>query len=541
MKRLILLPLALLTTLMSWAIMISPADFRVITKDGSVAYFCGGGSELTFNEEGTILTITSEGTNSVVSYAVDGIEAIEFDEAGTYRDKYSYAGTQIDVAMEAADETSYSEVEEQVITDDTHDDYGDFVENYAPKNTVVITYSGDKATYTGNPSGVRVVANGAHVTVTSTKKDIAYTLKGNTTNGSFKLYSDKKTQINLDNVSITNPTGAAINIQSGKTMLINIASNSTNILEDGATYTTSTGEDQKGALFSEGQLIFSGSGALEVKSHGGHGIVSDDYIRVRGGNITVNSVRDGINTNDRFVMYGGSLNVTAQEDGLDIGKGYIEIGGGKLTVNAGDEGITASYEGESNGSTDPAITPYIDIKGGLIKVTTTGEKGHALRAMSTLSMTGGIVQATTKGAGSKALMSEGDMTLTGGKVTAFTEGDALYEADLKEVSSSAAVRSKGKLTITDMTIGLKSTGNGAKAINNVGDIICRRSTVTAVTTGDRYVHGSLDSRARGITTDGKLTVEGGTLQVKSYDTPLHIIGTQTFSNKAVYAGYQLSK
>ena len=174
-------------------------------------------------------------------------------------------------------------------------------------------------------------------------------------------------------------------------------------------------------------------------------------------------------------------------------------------------------------------------------MTTTGEKGHALRAMSTLSMTGGIVQATTKGAGSKALMSEGDMTLTGGKVTAFTEGDALYEADLKEVSSSAAVRSKGKLTIADMTIGLKSTGNGAKAINNVGDIICRRSTVTAVTTGDRYVHGSLDSRARGITTDGKLTVEGGTLQVKSYDTPLHVIGTQTFSNKAVYAGYQLSK
>ena len=541
MRRLILLSFTLLTAMMSWGETTAPADFVVRLKDGSTLRFLGESTEMSFNAEGTVLSITNPNLYFNASYAIEGIESIDFLDPNEPAGGGSLDEPQVDVTIDPTDDTSYSEVKEQVITDEANDEYGDFIENYTPKNTVVITYNGDKATFSGNPSGVNVIAKGAHVTVTSSKKNIAYTLKGNTTNGSFKLYSDKKTQINLDNVSITNPTGAAINIQSGKTMLINIASNSTNILEDGATYTTSTGEDQKGALFSEGQLIFSGSGALEVKSHGGHGIVSDDYIRVRGGNITVNSVRDGINTNDRFVMYGGSLNVTAQEDGLDIGKGYIEIGGGKLTVNAGDEGITASYEGESNGSTDPAITPHIDIKGGLIKVTTTGEKGHALRAMSTLSMTGGIVQATTKGAGSKALMSEGDMTLTGGKVTAFTEGDALYEADLKEVSSSAAVRSKGKLTITDMTIGLKSTGNGAKAINNVGDIICRHSTVTAVTTGDRYVHGSLDSRARGITTDGKLTVEGGTLQVKSYDTPLHVIGTQTFSNKAVYAGYQLSK
>lgn len=538
MKRLILLPLALLTTVMSWATMIAPADFRVITKDGSVAYFCGFGTELSFSQDGTILTITTEGENSTVNYAVSGIEAIEFDQAGTYSDKYSYSGSQISVA---APTDEYSQAKEDVITDDTHDDYGDFIENYTPKNTVTITYDGDKATFSGNPSGVRVVANGAHVTVTSTKKDIAYTLKGTTTDGSFKLYSDKKTQISLSGVSITNPKGAAINIQSGKTMLIDITDGTQNHLEDGATYTTSMGEDQKGTFFSEGQLVFSGKGTLEVLSHGGHGIVSDDYVRVRGGNITVNSVRDGVNTNDRFIMYGGTLTVEAQQDGLDIGKGYIEIGGGKLSVNAVDEGITASYEGESDGSTDPAITPYITIKGGLIKVTTTGDKGHALRSMSTLTMSGGNVQATVEGAGSKALMSEDYMMLSGGKLTAHTTGDALYETDIKELTSSAALRSKGKLVITDMTIGLMSTGDGAKAINNVGDIVIRRSAITAVTTGERYVHDSLDSRARGITTDGAITIEAGTLQVKSYDTPLHVAGKYTFSNKAVYTGYQLSK
>ena len=538
MKRLILLPLALLTTMMSWANVVLPADFRVITKDGSVAYFRGEGTEMVFNEEGTILTITSEGENAVVNYAVDGIEAIEFDETEANKDKYSYAGTQIDVTMEAADEASYSEVKEQVITDDTHDDYGDFIENYKAKNTVVITYDGDKVTYSGNPSGVRVTAKGAHVTVTSTKKDIAYTLKGTTTNGSFKLYSNNKTQITLDNVSITNPTGAAINIQSGKTMLIDITKDTKNVLEDGATYTTSTGEDQKGTFFSEGQLVFSGAGSLEVKSHGGHGIVSDDYVRVRGGNITVNSVRDGINTNDRFIMYGGTVTVEAQQDGLDIGKGYIEIGGGKLSVNAVDEGITASYEGESDGSTDPAITPYIDIKGGLVKVATTGDKGHALRAMSTLTISGGTVLATVEGAGSKALMSEDNMSITEGKVKAFTTGDALYEADIKEVSSSAALRSKGTLTIKNTTLGLKSTGAGAKGINNVGAVAIENSQLTVVASGATYTANGT-TRSRGIDTDNSLKLNGGTLLVRSYDNPVTVGTTFTFASSAVYAGYQV--
>ncbi|MBO7266856.1 MAG: carbohydrate-binding domain-containing protein [Bacteroidaceae bacterium] len=537
MKRLILLPLALLTTVMSWAQAIDTPDFSVKCKDGSVAYYHGYMTEMTFNEDGTVLYITTEGEAAVVSYAVEGIEAIEFAEGFAYEGKYSYDGAHVDVAIDPTDDTSYSEVKEQVITDKNHDDYGDFIENYKPTNRVTITYNGDKATVSGTVSGVMSKVSGAHVIISSTKKNIAFTLKGTTTNGSFKLYSDYKTEVTLEGADITNPTGAAINIQSGKTIMVKLADGTTTKLADGTTYTMTTGEDQKGAFFSEGQLVFSGTGSLEVKSLGGHGIVSDDYVRVRGGNISVNSVRDGINTNDRFIMSGGTVTVDAQQDGLDIGKGYIEIGAGKLTVNSVDEGITASYEGEDDGTVDATITPYIAIKGGLVKVATTGEKGHALRAMSTFTMTGGIVQATTQGAGSKALMSEGNMTLTGGKVTAFTEGDVLYEADIKELSSSAAIRSKGALTLENMVVGVKSTGMGGKAINNVGSISLKNSKVIAVATGSTYVLNGDDSRSRGVTTDGNLTIDGGALFVRSYDEPLQVEGTLKFLNGAVYNSY----
>ena len=538
MKRLILLPLALMTTVMSWAQAIDTPDFSVKCKDGSVAYYRGYTTEMTFNEDGTVLYITTEGADAVVSYAVEGIDAIEF--AQSYANQYSYAGTHVDVAFDAADDTSYSEAKEQVITDKNHDDYGDYIENYSPSNRITITYDGASATVSGTVSGVRVMSNvDGHVAIYSTKKNVAYTLKGTTANGSFKLYSDYKTQLTLAGADITNPTGAAINIQSGKTILVELAEGSVNKLADGASYTMTTGEDQKGAFFSEGQLIFSGKGSLEVKSIGGHGIASDDYVRVRGGNITISSVRDGIKTNDCFTMYGGVVTIDAGEDGLDIGKGYVEIGAGKLTINSVDEGITASYEGADDGTVDATITPYVAIKGGLVKVHTTGDKGHALRAMSTLTMTGGIVQATTKGAGSKALMSEQAMTLSGGKLTVLTEGAASYDTELEELSSSAAIRSKGVLTIDGMTIGLKSTGNGGKGINNVGDIILKNSQVTVVAVGDTHVHGSQKSYARGVTTDAALTIDGATLQVRSHDVPLLTAGAPKFLNGAIYTAYQL--
>ena len=443
-----------------------------------------------------------------------------------------------DVAIDPADDTSYKEVEEEIITDEDHEDYGDFIENYTPRYTVVITYNGTTVTCKGKPTtGVKIAVEGGHVKVTSTKSDIAYMLTGTTENGSFKLNSEKKAQVTLDGVNITNPTGAAINIQSSKTVLIQLNDETSNHLEDGKEYVLTDGEQQKGTLFSEGQLVFSGNGTLDVKSHYGHGIVSDDYVRMRGGNISVNAVRDGISTSDRFVMYGGVLSINAQQDGIDVDEGYIEIGGGQLTVNAVDEGITASYEGEDDGTINEEVTPSVCIKGGLIKVTTTGDKGHGLRAMSTLAMSGGILQTTVKGAGAKALMSEGAMSFTGGKVTAFTEGNALYEEG--DLSSAAGIRSKGSLHIENMTIGVKSTGTGGKGINNVGDVVIKNSHVTAIAAGNSHQQEGLSSYSRGVAADGNMTLDGCVLLINSCDEPLRVLGELTYLNDAVCNGYKI--
>ena len=108
----------------------APADFRVVCKDGTSANFPGVGTEMYFNEEGTILYIVNDGEaygslgeKFSVSYAVDGIEVVEFAQLGKTYEAYDYAGAHIDVAIDSSDDTSYTEEKEEVINDEDEDDY----------------------------------------------------------------------------------------------------------------------------------------------------------------------------------------------------------------------------------------------------------------------------------------------------------------------------------------------------------------------------------------------------------------------------------
>ena len=494
---------------------------------------------LTFNEEATVLYLHCA-DDVTVAYPVDFISDITFDTDDELANApYS---TDFDVAFSPDDETSYTSVTEKVVTSETADDYGDFIENFEDddesKGTVTITWSGTTASVTHNPSSLKnsvVVASAtsSDVIIYSSKK-VDFILKGATDDGSLTLYSEKKCSMTLDGVSITNSDGAAINMPKktvgtvaygGKTCYVVLKGASS--LTDGKTYSSAvSGEDMKATLFSEGQLIFSGTGTLNVTSRYGHGIASDDYIRIRGGkhnpDITVTSAKDGISVNDYLLMYGGTVTVVAVDDGIDVGKGYVAINGGKLTVVAIDEGIAASYQGESDGTVDASINPSITIAGGLVTVATTGDKGHAIRARRDITVTGGIVRTTVKGAGSKGLNADGAVTITGGKVVGMAEGLPVYDEEEDDLSSAAGIRSKSTITISgNAVIGLKATADGGKGINSNGLITLTGGKVTVVTLGSKYTFGGSNSRARGITADVGLDLSGGELRICSMDDALY--------------------
>ncbi|TDE17395.1 carbohydrate-binding domain-containing protein [Dyadobacter psychrotolerans] len=274
-------------------------------------------------------------------------------------------------------------------------------------------------------AGVTITEVNGDVTVKSTASDVEYEVSGTTTNGSVKIYSDKKIKLTLNGANITNADGPAINVQSSKRVFLVLADNTTNTLTDGATYTASGTEDMKATLFSEGQLVFSGAGTLNVKGNYKHAICSDEYVRIISGNVTVTgAVSDGIHTNDAFIADGGIIKITTAGDGIQCEEGYIVINNGTFTINVADKGIAATWD------TDATIDPYLTINGGTINITSTA--GEGIESKSIMTINNGTITTKTTDDG---LNAGTFIYINGGNIYAYS-------------TSNDAIDSNGKITIT---------------------------------------------------------------------------------------------
>jgi hypothetical protein len=400
-------------------------------------------------------------------------------------------------------------------------------------NAVLINYTGTTATVT-NPfdgAGVSVTVTNGNVVVTSTltATEINYVLSGIASEGSFKLYSDYKFNLVLNGVSIINDDGPAINIQSGKKVTVLVLNGTNNRLIDGATYASST-EDQKAAFFSEGQLVFTGTGTLAVTGKYKHGICSDDYIAVTDGDITVTgAVSDGIHANDYFKVDGGTISVTATGDGIDCEEGYVLINGGIITVKSVDDGITASYDG-----TDAAITPYVKIAGGTITVTTTGEKGNGIKSESYTNVAStGTIQLTVSGRGAKGFKAGGDFTLSTGTVTVNTSGSAFYDTDDADIAAAAGVNCDGNFSMTGGTLSITSTGAGGKGLTVDGTAAFADGTINITASGADFISTGDTSEAKGIKSDGALLINGGVINIAATDDGIKSEASITINNGTV--------
>jgi hypothetical protein len=343
------------------------------------------------------------------------------------------------------------------------DDSEDLIANTVFTQTVSVAFSANgNATVTGNNDDFVVSISGNDVTIVySGEEYVMYELSGTTEVGSFKLYSAKKQGITLNNTNIVNPKGAAINVQGpqtepskGKRTFIVLKGE--NNLADGSSYTsTPDGEDEKAALFGEGQFIFSGEGSLTVTATGKSGIVSDDYVHLMSGTITVNMSSSvavsGSDTlkpacirgKDYVKITDGALNLTSTGTG---GKGISSDGngyfyGGTVTVT-----VTGSNFGSSGGGGFPGggfpggggnsnsngvsakglkFDGNLIFKGSKVVVNCTAHEG--IEAKGTLSVSGGEVYSHSQS--DDAINSGGNLTISGGLVCAYSQGNDGLDAN----------------------------------------------------------------------------------------------------------------
>lgn len=394
------------------------------------------------------------------------------------------------------------------------EDEDDAIANTKFKRTITIVFGASGATVTGDDNGT-VTVDGNNVTVNHTGDDaVRYELSGTAASGFFKVYGEKKQAIVLNGLDLTNPNGAAINNQNKKRTFVVV--NGTNKLADGSKYSaTPDGEDEKGAFFSEAQLIFSGSGSLSVTATGGKaGISSDDYVRVLDGPaITVSSAKGhGVRGKDAVVIGGGTLDITVKKEGKKAitSDGTVRIDGGKttLTVSGGvDDSDLTDLSSSSGIKADVAFV----MNDGELSITNSGQGGKGISGDAAGKIAGGSVKISVTGANyevtgadaigledtscsAKGIKFDGKLVITGGDIQVSAKNHEAIEAkgdmviaggEIYATSTDDAINSGGNLIIDSGRVFAWSTGNDGIDAN--GDCYIQGGTVFAIGSGSPEV------------------------------------------------------
>ncbi len=446
----------------------------------------------------TTITATSEGTDQYKSASASytlTVTSNADDGAGTY----SYAS--------AGDSSSEDDIANTTFT-----------------RMVTVTYASGGASVSGYSAVADVMdvnVSGNQVTINySGSENVVYKLTGTASDGFFKLYSSKKQAIHLSGVSLTCTSGAAINNQSGKRTFVYLEGSNYLYDSSSAAYSTSN-EDMKAVFFSEGQLVFSGSGTLTVEAKNAQeksAIASDDYVRIMDSptlTLTAGSgAGHGIRGKEYVQLSSGKLSITtnaAMKKGI-TSEDYVLVEGGTHTITVKGGVAYDSEDAEYKGSAGIKADNYFGMTGGSVTITNSGTGGKGLRAgsydyvsdngtsLADSYVSGGTLSITTSGSESNDVSSKaikigykeqsGNSYVYGGNFK--VSGGAIIASSAK----SETIETKGSLTVTGGEI--YSTSSADDAINSYGNMTISGGYVYAYTTkGD-----AMDA-------NGNLTLSGG--------------------------------
>lgn len=416
---------------------------------------------------------------------------------------------------------------------------------------VTVTYSSDGASVSGTSDQFSVASDGGSVVITYAGSDnILYILTGESSNGSFKLYSEARQAVRLDGLNLTNPAGAAINIQSGRLTYMEVTG-SNSLSDSGSAQYPTDGEDCKGVLFSEGSLLFSGSGSLTVNcqnSASKSGIVSDDHIAFSDSpSITVTAgsgAGHGVKANDYVQISGGNLDITAKaamKKGI-TSDDYVLVEGGSTTINISGGVAYDSEDGEYTGSAGIKADNFFGMTGGTVVINNTGNGGKGIRAgvygydsknhtLADSYIRGGSLSISTTGSESNDVSCKGIkigwVTKNGSgdraKVTGFAGNMTVSGGSIFiKTSRSEAFEVKGNLTFDGGETYAYSAGDDA--INSQGEL--------NINDGFVYCYSSANDA---IDTNGDLKLNGGYLYaISTAGTPEVAVDANTEGGYKLY-------
>lgn len=377
---------------------------------------------------------------------------------------------------------------------------------------MTVSYANDRATIQ-NPyllRGVSANMQGAHVCITNpdTTRELSFELTGSTTNGSLLYNGAYKTTIILNGVTITNPTGAAIDIECGKRIAMQLKKNTVNTLVDGVNGV------QKAALYCKGHLEIDKDGTLNLTGNTKHALAAKEYIQLKKAEGTINILAakgDGIHCQQYFLANGFAVNISKTE------------GDGIQAEVSGDEGYAEDY---ADGS--------VNIQGGTFSISTSAVDVSGIKAdgdicINELKGTPAITIAMT-GNGSKGMKADGKMSIAAGDINISTTGGRYTDGTTTTTTRAGGWGPGGGGWPGGgggfpggggggFPGGENESGSSAKAIKAKGDIEIAGGNISVTTTGNG---------AEGMESKSKITVSGGSHYLKCYDDAINCSGQIIF-------------
>lgn len=320
----------------------------------------------------------------------------------------------------------------------------------------------------------------------------------------------------LDNATITNSTGAAINVVKADEVVIYTASGTTNTVSDGSSYSDTASGSPDAAIYSKSDLTLAGEGTLKVEGKYEEGIHTTDGLVIASGALEVNAANTGIKGKDYVDILDGTVTVTATKDGIkatndtDGNRGWVRLSGGTVNISAGDDGFKAERVLEISGGTlnvtqsnEGIEAQYINILDGTVNVTSSDDGINASYSTTSSSSTGSTSNSTA----------QTDQTAQTGQTAQNTQNGQAGQAPSGTVGQPPAGGGGGMgggggtFEVVDATINI---AGGTVTVNANGDGIDSNGTAT-LSGGTLIVNGPFTGGNTSLDTNGDLLLNGTTV------------------------------
>lgn len=328
----------------------------------------------------------------------------------------------------------------------------------------------------------------------------------------------------LDNATITNSTGAAINVVEADEVVIYTASGSTNTVSDGSSYSDTASGSPDAAIYSKSDLTLAGEGTLKVEGNYEEGIHTSDGLVIASGTLEVTAANTGIKGKDYVDILDGTVTVTATKDGIkatndtDGNRGWVRLSGGTVNISAGDDGFKAERVLEISGGTlnitesnEGIEAQYINILDGTVNVTSSDDGINASYSTSSSSSTESTSSSTTQsnqtaqntqsGQSAQSNAAQGGQPPAGGQAPSGNMGQP------PAGGGGGMGGGGGTFEVVDATINI---AGGTVTVNANGDGIDSNGTAT-LSGGTLVVNGPFTGGNTSLDTNGDLLLNGTTV------------------------------